>query len=75
MKQRIPNAIYSKEFREQAVKRVQEERLSSKAVAKQLMMPKSTLNGLGNGCERGQVRRGWQDTAASDGDGARVGQG
>jgi transposase len=43
MKQRIPNAIYSKEFREQAVKRVQEEGLSAEAVAKQLMMPKSTL--------------------------------
>jgi|CXWL01.1.fsa_nt_gi hypothetical protein len=34
MKQRIPNAIYSKEFREQAVKRVQEEGLSAEAVAK-----------------------------------------
>lgn len=35
MKQRIPNAIYSKEFREQAVKRVQEEGLSAEAVGKQ----------------------------------------
>lgn len=34
MKQRIPNAIYSKEFREQAVKRVQEEGLSAEAVGK-----------------------------------------
>lgn len=43
MKQRIPNAIYSKEFREQAVKQVQEEGLSAEAVAKRLLMPKSTL--------------------------------
>ena len=43
MKQRIPNAIYSKELREQAVKRVHEEGLSSEAVAKQLSIPKSTL--------------------------------
>ena len=43
MKQRIPNAIYSKEFREQAVKRVEEEGLSAEAVAKQLSIPKSTL--------------------------------
>jgi transposase len=43
MKQRIPNAIYSKEFREQAVKRVQEEGLSAESVAKQLSLPKSTL--------------------------------
>jgi hypothetical protein len=34
MKQRIPQAIYSKKIREQAVKRVQEERLSAEAVAK-----------------------------------------
>ena len=40
---RIPSALYSKEFREQAVKRVQEEGLSSEAVAKQLSVPKSTL--------------------------------
>lgn len=43
MKQRIPNAIYNKEFREQAVKRVHEEGLSAETVAKQLSMPKSTL--------------------------------
>jgi hypothetical protein len=43
MKQRILQAIYSKKIREQAVNRVQEERLSAEAVAKQLMMPKSTL--------------------------------
>jgi transposase len=43
MKQRIPNAIYNKEFREQAVKRVHDEGLSPEAVAKQLSMPKSTL--------------------------------
>ena len=43
MKQRIPNAIYNKEFREQAVKRVQKEELSAEAVAEQLSMPKSPL--------------------------------
>ena len=43
MKQRIPNGIYNKEFREQAVKRVHEEGLSAEAVAKQLSIPKSTL--------------------------------
>jgi transposase len=43
MKQRIPNGIYSKEFREQAVKQVQDEGLSAEVVAKRLSMPKSTL--------------------------------
>jgi transposase len=43
MKQRIPKAIYSKEFREQAVKMVAKERLSPKAAAKRLSMPASTL--------------------------------
>ena len=44
MKRVIPNGIYSKEFREQAVKQVQEEGLSAEAVAKRLSMPKSTLS-------------------------------
>jgi len=39
MKQRIPNAIYSKELREQAIKRVQVEGLSLEAWAKQLSIP------------------------------------
>ena len=43
MKHGIPNGIYSKEFREQAVKQVIDEGLSSEAVAKRLQMPKSTL--------------------------------
>ncbi len=43
MKQRIPNAIYSKEFREQAVKQVTEEGLSTKEVARRLLLPPSTL--------------------------------
>lgn len=43
MKREIPNGIYSKEFREQAVKQVQDEGLSAEVVAKRLSMPKSTL--------------------------------
>lgn len=43
MKQRIPNATYSKEFREQAVKKVTEEGLNSKEAAKRLSLPSSTL--------------------------------
>jgi len=43
MKQRIPNAIYSKEFREQAVKKVTEEGLNPKEAAKCLSLPPSTL--------------------------------
>lgn len=43
MKQRIPKAIYSKEFREQAVKQVTEERLSAKEAARRLSLPPSTL--------------------------------
>lgn len=39
MKQRISNAIYSKEFREQAIKQVAEEGLSVEAVAKWLSTP------------------------------------
>lgn len=43
MKQRVPSAIYSKEFREQAVKQVTEEGLSPKEAARRLSMPASTL--------------------------------
>lgn len=43
MKQRIPKAIYSKEFREQAVKQVTEEGLSAKEAARRLSLPPSTL--------------------------------
>lgn len=43
MKQRIPNATYSKEFREQAVKKVTEEGLNPKEAAKRLSLPPSTL--------------------------------
>ena len=43
MKQRIPKAIYSKEFREQAVKQVTEEGLSAREVARRLTLPISTL--------------------------------
>lgn len=43
MKQRIPSAIYSKEFREQAVKQVIEEGLSPKEAARHLSMPVSTF--------------------------------
>jgi len=44
MKQKIPSAIYSKEFREQAVKQVTEEGLSTKEVARRLSLPVSTLD-------------------------------
>lgn len=43
MKQRIPNSIYSKEFRGQVVNKIAEEELSAEAGVKQLSMPKSTL--------------------------------
>ena len=43
MKQRIPKAIYSKEFREQAVKQVTDEGLSAKEAARRLSLPPSTL--------------------------------
>jgi transposase len=43
MKQRLPKAIYSKEFREQAVKQVTEEGLSAKEAARRLSLPPSTL--------------------------------
>lgn len=43
MKQRIPSAIYSKEFREQAVKLVTEEGLSPKEAARRLSVPASTF--------------------------------
>lgn len=43
MKQRIPSAIYSKEFREQAVKLVTEEGLSTKEAARRLSLPVSTF--------------------------------
>lgn len=39
----MPNAIYSKEFREQAVKQVTAEGLSPKKTARPLSMPVSTL--------------------------------
>ena len=43
MKQKVPDAIYSKEFREQAVKLVTEEGLNPKEAARRLSMPPSTL--------------------------------
>lgn len=43
MKQRIPNGIYSKELREQAVKLVVDEGLNPKEAAKRLSLPPSTL--------------------------------
>ncbi|MEQ1836104.1 MAG: hypothetical protein ABL862_06650 [Candidatus Nitrotoga sp.] len=43
MKQRVPSAIYSKTFREQAVKQVTEEGLSPKEAAWRLSMPAPTL--------------------------------
>jgi transposase len=43
MKQKIPNGIYSKELREQAVKLVVDEGLNSKEAAKRLLLPPSTL--------------------------------
>ena len=43
MKQRIPKAIYSKEFREQAVKQVTKEGLNAKEAARRLSLPPSTL--------------------------------
>ena len=39
MNQRVPSAIYSKEFREQTVKQVTEEELSPKEAARRLSMP------------------------------------
>ncbi len=43
MKQRVPSAIYCKEFREQAVKQVTESGLSPKETARRLSRPVSTL--------------------------------
>jgi len=43
MKQRIPKAIYNKEFREQAVKQVTEDGLSANEAARRLSLPPSTL--------------------------------
>jgi transposase len=45
MKQRIPKAIYSKEFREAAVRQVTEEGLGLKEAARRLSLPHSTLSG------------------------------
>ena len=44
MKQRIPKAIYSKEFREQAVKQVNVEGQGLQEAAKRLSLPPSTLD-------------------------------
>lgn len=63
MKQRIPSAIYSKEFREQAVKQVTEEGLSPKEAARRLSLPVSTLGywlkaaQTGKLCEVGKTQR------------------
>lgn len=42
--QRIPYAVYTKEFREEAVKLVTEQGLSMPDVAQRLSIPKSTIN-------------------------------
>jgi len=41
--ERIPNAVYTKEFREEAVKMVLEQGLSAHEVAQSLSIPKSTI--------------------------------
>jgi len=41
--ERIPNAIYTKEFREEAVRMVLEHNLSAHEVAQNLSIPKSTI--------------------------------
>jgi len=43
MKQKIPKAINSNGFRDQAVKQVMEERLSTKRSAQRLTLPPSAL--------------------------------
>ena len=53
MKQRIPKASYGKEFREQAVKQVTEERLSAKEAARRLSLPPLILQG--NNWADGQI--------------------
>ena len=53
MKQRIPKASYCKEFREQAVKQVTEERLSAKEAARRLSLPPLILQG--NNLADGQI--------------------
>jgi len=44
MKQRIPKAIYNKEFREQAVKQVTEDGLSANEVTRHLLLPSTLAN-------------------------------
>ena len=61
MKQKIPNTIYSKEFREQAAKQVTEEGLSPKEAAWHLSMPVSTLKYWLKAVQIGRCR---QDTTA-----------
>jgi len=42
--EKIPNAVYTKEFREEAVRMVLEHNLSAYEVAQNLSIPKSTIN-------------------------------
>ena len=40
---RIPNAVYTKEFREESVRMITEGRLTAPEVARRLSVPKSTI--------------------------------
>ena len=68
MKQRIPRAIYNKEFREQAVKQVTEDGLSANEAARRFIVAAFDLDELGKSGEGGQIGRDWQDAAPADRD-------
>ena len=53
--QRLPRGVYTREFREQAVRRVLEERLSIPQAGQRLLMsPKTLANGVG-AARRGEL--------------------
>jgi transposase len=57
--ERIPKGSYTPEFRVEAVKLVEMERLSVDAAAKRLSVPKSSLGNKGTPFAQGETGRSW----------------
>lgn len=62
----VPQGRYTKEFREEAVKLVTEEKLSLPEAARRLSLPPSTIGNWIKAYRVGRLGRDRQDTEASD---------
>ena len=74
MKQRMPKAVYNKEFREQAVRQVTEDGLGANEAARRLSLPPPDFGEPGKSGKGGQIGRNRQDATPADRDRAGTGK-